>query len=52
MEALSLVHEDAHRVCDNALFMAVFVTLTVLLANLAVVDQLKFSVRNEESKTR
>lgn len=48
MEALSLVHENAHLVRDSA----VFVMLTAVLANLAVVSQLKFSVRNEESKVR
>ena len=46
------MHENAQLVSDNALFLAVFVTLTAVLANLAVVGQLKFSVRNKESKVR
>ena len=49
---VSLVHENAQLVRDNALFLAVFVTLTAVLANLAVVGQLKFSIRNKESKVR
>ena len=46
------MHENAQLVRDNALFLAVFVTLTALFANLAGVGQLEFLVRNKESKVR
>lgn len=44
MEAVSLMHENAHLVRDNVLFIAVF--LTIVLANLAVGEQSKFRTIN------
>ena len=52
LKEVAIVHENAHLMRNYALLVALFLTLIVVLANLAVGGQMKLSVRNEQSKVR
>ena len=52
VKIMNCVHENARQICNTAIQMAVFVTVIILLARLALVGLVRFLVGNEGTKAR
>ena len=52
VKIMNCVHENACQICNMAIQMAVFVTVMILLARLALIVLVRFLVGNEGTKAR